>query len=186
MIAIAGLSLYCLDSPTCTAVVSYKFALYMQLKRLELKLKQFAELETLLMKECEQVERMRQRLAAERARIISTRFGPSGATTPTSLPGVGTAVVNNNAGNNRQQVIPTSLSQTNISGYSNNQPSHPHMSFMPRQPMFGYGQRLPLSALHTSSSAPPANVMFTAPGNASPNLSHPMLRPVSGTNTNVG
>ncbi|CAD6343881.1 unnamed protein product [Miscanthus lutarioriparius] len=39
-----------------------------QLKRLELKLKQFAEVETLLLKECEQVERVRQRISAERVR----------------------------------------------------------------------------------------------------------------------
>ncbi|KAK9993674.1 hypothetical protein SO802_023377 [Lithocarpus litseifolius] len=42
-----------------------------KLKRLELKLKQFAEVETFLMKECEQVERTRQRIAAERARMIT-------------------------------------------------------------------------------------------------------------------
>ncbi|KAI3871462.1 hypothetical protein MKX03_011753, partial [Papaver bracteatum] len=50
-----------------------------QLKRLELKLKQFAEVETLLMKEGEQVEKARQRLATERVHIISTCFIHGGA-----------------------------------------------------------------------------------------------------------
>ena len=66
-----------------------------QLKRLELKLKQFAEVETFLMKECEQVERTRQRIAAECARMISARFGSAGVTSPMSLPGVGPSMVNN-------------------------------------------------------------------------------------------
>ncbi|OVA14634.1 SANT/Myb domain [Macleaya cordata] len=139
-----------------------------QLKRLELKLKQFAELEGLLMKECENVERTRRRFAAERARLLSTQFGPAGTTTSSTIPGA----VANNAVNDRQQIISaTPPLHTNISGYSNNQPS-PHMSFMQRQPMFAYGPRLPLSAIHppsSASSSSAANVMFTAtaPGNAS-------------------
>ncbi|XP_077249771.1 SWITCH/sucrose nonfermenting 3C [Tasmannia lanceolata] len=150
-----------------------------QLKRLELKLKQFAEVETLLMKECEQVERTRQRLAAERARMISTRFGPAG---PNSQPIVATA--NNN---NRQQVIGPSAAQANISGYGNNPPTHPHMSFMPRQQMFAFGPRLPLSVIHPSSSTPSTTGMFPSAPTSNPQaLNHPILRPVSGTNTNVG
>ncbi|XP_043719717.1 SWI/SNF complex subunit SWI3C homolog [Telopea speciosissima] len=158
-----------------------------QLKRLELKLKQFAEVETLLMKECEQVERTRQRLVAERVRIISTRLGPAG-TSNTILPGAsGGVVASSSAVNNRPQLISAPPAQANIPAYGNNQPSHPHMSFMPRPQMFAYGPRLPLSAIHPSSSAPSSSVMFTsAPGAAPPTLTHPMLRPVSGTNTNVG
>ncbi|KAL5072351.1 hypothetical protein RYX36_011335 [Vicia faba] len=60
-----------------------------QLKRLELKLKQFAEIETLLMKECEQVERAKQRFAAERTRVISARFGTAGTTPAMNASGVG-------------------------------------------------------------------------------------------------
>ncbi|XP_010268993.1 PREDICTED: SWI/SNF complex subunit SWI3C [Nelumbo nucifera] len=157
-----------------------------QLKRLELKLKQFAEVETLLMKECEQVERTRQRLAAERARVMSTRFGPMGTTTTLPAAAATVAVVNNNAGTSRQQVISASPSQTNISGYANNQLNHPNI-FMPRQPMFAFGPRLPLSAIHQPVTPTTSNAMYTsAPGNMPPALSHPMLRPVSGTNTNVG
>uniref|UniRef100_A0A2N9F0U5 SMARCC C-terminal domain-containing protein n=1 Tax=Fagus sylvatica TaxID=28930 RepID=A0A2N9F0U5_FAGSY len=134
----------------------------LKLKRLELKLKQFAEVETFLMKECEQVERTRQRIAAERARMISARFGSAGVTSPMSLPGVGPSMVNNNASNNRQQMISASPSQPSIPGYNNNQPVHPHMPFMPRQQMFGLGPRLPMSAILQSSTP---NVMFNTSGN---------------------
>lgn len=95
-----------------------------QLKRLELKLKQCAEVETLLMKECEQVERVRQRIAAERALMVSNHFGPAGGGSgggsvnrPTgSLPGPGgppPPMVNNSTAinNSRQQVVSGSPSQ---------------------------------------------------------------------------
>ncbi|KAJ4967472.1 hypothetical protein NE237_019321 [Protea cynaroides] len=144
-----------------------------QLKRLELKLKQFAEVEILLMKECEHVERIRQRIVAERPRIISTRFGPAG-TSNTNLPGVAAAVVSSSAVNNGPQLISASPAQTNISAYGNNQAGHPRMSFMPRPQMFAYGTQLPLSAIHPSSSAPSSGVIFTSgPSNFPPNLSHP-------------
>ncbi|KAI3821382.1 hypothetical protein L1987_08949 [Smallanthus sonchifolius] len=135
-----------------------------QLKRLELKLKQFAEVESLLIKECEQLERARQRVSAERALIFSSQFGSAGVTRPTGLPGVGTSMVNNNPGPSRQQVSGSgsgSPAQPFMSGFPGNQAMHPQMS---QQPMFGLGPRLPLSAINPSSS----------PG------SHPMLRPVSG------
>ncbi|KAK8681773.1 hypothetical protein V6N13_054175 [Hibiscus sabdariffa] len=77
----------------CQPIPTLYYLSQKELKRLELelKLKQFAEVETLLMKECEQVKKTRQ-------------------------------------SNNRQQVMSTSPSQPSISGYSNNQPVHPHMS----------------------------------------------------------
>ncbi|XVF64511.1 hypothetical protein PTKIN_Ptkin09bG0175300 [Pterospermum kingtungense] len=153
-----------------------------QLKRLELKLKQFAEVETLLMKECEQVEKARQRFAAERARIVSARFGPTGVTSQVSLPGVGSP---NSIGNNRQQVMSASPSQPSVSAYGSNQSVHPHMPFMPRQPTFPMGPRLPLTAMQASTSAPP-NVMFNSPGNTQPTLNHPLMRSVSGTSSGLG
>ncbi|XVE95527.1 hypothetical protein REPUB_Repub02eG0105100 [Reevesia pubescens] len=156
-----------------------------QLKRLELKLKQFAEVETLLMKECEQVEKARQKFAAERARILSARFGPGGGTSQMSLPGVASPMVNNNIGNSRQQVMSASPSQPSISGYGSNQPVHPHMPFMPRQPMFPMGPRMPLTSMQASTSAPP-NVLFNSPGNAQPTLNHPLMRSVSGTSSGLG
>ncbi|XP_062158356.1 SWI/SNF complex subunit SWI3C isoform X2 [Alnus glutinosa] len=154
-----------------------------QLKRLELKLKQFAEVETFLMKECEQVEKTRQRIAAERARLISARCGPAGVTSPMGVPGAGPSMVNNNA-SNRQQIVSAPPSQPSIPGYGNNQTVHPHMPFMQRQQMFGLGPRLPMAAIQQSSAA--SNVMFNASGNAQPTLNHPMLRPVSGTNSGLG
>lgn len=157
------------------------------MKRLELKLKQFAEVETLLMKECDQVERTRQRLAAERARVLSSRFGPAGTSGLSNISGANpSSIVNSNTSNNRQQGFSASPPQPSVSGLSSSQPLHPHMSFMQRQSMFPLGPRLPLSAINPSSSAPPSNVMFNSPGSAQPTLNHPMLRSVSGTNSSLG
>lgn len=155
-----------------------------QLKRLELKLKQFAEVETFLMKECEQVERTRQRIAAERARLISARCGPAGITSPMSVPAAGPSMVNNNTSNNRQQIVSAPPSQPNVPGYGNNQQVHPQLPFMQRQQMFGLGQRMPMAAMQQSSAA--SNVMFNASGNTQSSLNHPMLRPVSGANSGLG
>ncbi|KAI7756935.1 hypothetical protein M8C21_014386 [Ambrosia artemisiifolia] len=137
-----------------------------QLKRLELKLKQFAEVESLLIKECEQLERGRQRAQAERALLLSSQFGPGGVSRPTGLPGVGPSMVNNNPGPSRQQVSGSgsgSPAQPFMSGFPGSQPMHPQMT---QQPMFGLGPRLPLSAINPSTTS---------------SASHPMLRPVSGS-----
>lgn len=156
-----------------------------QLRKLDTKLKQFAEVETLLMKECEQVEKVRQRLAAERTRIKSTGFVPSRPNTSGIPGGVASAMANNVM--NTRPIMSISPAQTNMSAYGNNQPTHPQMSFMSRPSMFQFGPRLPLSAIHPSSSTPSASTMFnTVPSNISTNMGHPMLRPVSGSNTNVG
>ncbi|XAR55554.1 hypothetical protein NMG60_11035656 [Bertholletia excelsa] len=160
-----------------------------QLKRLELKLKQFAEVETLLMKECEQVERARQRIAAERSRMMSAQFGQTAAVaSPMNPPGSGppNPMVHSSANNRPQQVNTASPSQPFIPpGYANNQPIHPQ--FVPRQSMYGLGPRLPLSALHPSSSSSASaspNTMFNnAAPNSQPALSNPMLRPVSGASS---
>ncbi|XP_038994462.1 SWI/SNF complex subunit SWI3C-like isoform X2 [Hibiscus syriacus] len=155
-----------------------------QLKRLELKLKQFAEVETLLMKECEQVEKTRQRFAVERARFISARFGPAGVTSQMCLPGISSPMVNN-ISNNRQQVMSASPSPPSIAGFANNQPVHPQIPFIQHQPMFPMGPRMPLTAMQASTSAPP-NVMFNSPGNAQPTLNNPLVRSVSGTGSGLG
>ncbi|XP_047980414.1 SWI/SNF complex subunit SWI3C-like isoform X1 [Salvia hispanica] len=163
-----------------------------QLKRLELKLKQFAEIETLLMRECEQMERTRQRIAAERGLMMSGQFGSAGVQRPMGLPVVSNAAMNNSAGNSRQQHVQGSH-QPFVSGYGNTQPIHPHMSLMQQQQqqhqqqqqgMYGLGPRLPLSAIHPSSSAP--NAMFNLASNSQPSLGHPMLRPLSGTKSGLG
>ncbi|KAG9458925.1 hypothetical protein H6P81_003433 [Aristolochia fimbriata] len=125
-----------------------------KLKRLELKLKQFAELETLLLKECEQVESTRQRLSAERARFVSTRFGQSGPPNVPSVPTASNASSNNLNPSNRQTVLSTTMSgPLNISPFSNNQSTQPHMSFMPRQQMFPFAPRVPLSMVPSSSGS---------------------------------
>ena len=136
------------------------------------------------MRECEQVEKTRQRYAAERARIVSARFGSAGVPPQMSVPGVAPSIVNN-MGNNRQQVISASPSQPSIPGFGSNQPVHPHMQFRPQQSIFPMGPRMPLGSLQASSSAP-SNVMFNPPGNAQPTLNHPMLRSVSGTGSGLG
>ncbi|XP_039050041.1 SWI/SNF complex subunit SWI3C-like [Hibiscus syriacus] len=153
-----------------------------QLKRLELKLKQFTEIETILVKECEQVEKTRQRFTAERARIVATRFGSAGVASQMSQSGVASPMANNNISNNRQQVISTSPSQPSISGYCNNQSVHPHPSFMQRQQMFSVGPRLPLTAMQASTSASP-NAMFNPPGSMQPTINHPLMRSVSRTSS---
>ncbi|TKY45368.1 SWI/SNF complex subunit SWI3C [Spatholobus suberectus] len=149
----------------CANIVNNK------LKRLELKLKQFAEIETQLMKECEQVEKVRQRYASERSHVVSARLGNGGTTPPMNVAGVGPSMVNNN--NSRQQMISASSSQPSISGYGNSQPVHPHMSFVPRPSMFGLGQRLPLSMIQQSQSAS-SNPMFNGPGNVQHTPNHLM------------
>ncbi|KAG5544139.1 hypothetical protein RHGRI_016774 [Rhododendron griersonianum] len=154
-----------------------------QLKRLELKLKQFAEVETLLMKECEQVEKARQRIANERTRTVSAQMGPAGVSSSMNPPGVGPSMVTNSL-NNRQPIITGSPSQPFISGFGSNQQMHPQ--FMARQQMYGLGPRLPLSALHPSTSLAP-NVLFNAVANAQPSsVSHPMLKNVSGASSSLG
>ncbi|KAL3840035.1 hypothetical protein ACJIZ3_024626 [Penstemon smallii] len=150
-----------------------------QLKRLELKLKQFAEIETLLMRECEQMERTRQRFVAERTHMIS-QLGAAGGPRPMGLPGVGTSNVNNFPGNNRQQALASQ--QPFISGYGNNQPIHPHMQ--QQQGMYGFGPRMPLSAINPSSSSPSA--MFNRTSTSQSSLGHPMLRPLSGAKSGLG
>ncbi|KAE8714336.1 SWI/SNF complex subunit SWI3C [Hibiscus syriacus] len=150
-----------------------------QLKRLELKLKQFTEIETLLMKECEQVEKTRQRFTAERTRIVATRFGPAGVTSQMSQTGVASPMANNNISNNGQQVLSSSPSYPSISGYGN-QSVHPHLSFMQHQQMLPMGPRLPLTAMQASTSASP-NTMFNSLGNTQPTINHPLMRSVSRT-----
>ncbi|XP_068653415.1 SWI/SNF complex subunit SWI3C-like [Aristolochia californica] len=156
-----------------------------KLKRLELKLKQFTELETVLLKECEQVESTRQRLSAERTHFLSTRFGQAAGLS--SVPAVSaasnTSTNNQNTSSNRQPVISTIVNPPNISAFSSSQPTHPHMSFMPRQQMFPFAQRMPVSMVPFSSGSTSTGMFPSGSANASP-LTPPMLRPVSGTNTN--
>ncbi|KAJ7260526.1 hypothetical protein O6H91_18G040800 [Diphasiastrum complanatum] len=80
-----------------------------QLKKLELKLKHFGELEVMLKEECDQVERARQKQYAERARLVSSRFG-SPAPTQTHLPGSTTVVTS--VGN--RLAVPSSASATSM------------------------------------------------------------------------
>ncbi|MQL72781.1 hypothetical protein Taro_005132 [Colocasia esculenta] len=150
------------------------------LKRLELKLKQFAEVETLLMKECEQVDRTRQRLSAERVRLSSTRFGQSGTVAPD------VAITSVSTSNIRPPVMSSPIGQTSTpSGYGSNSQGHPHMPFMPRQTMFPFAPRLPLSAIHPGSSST-TNMMLSSGMTNAPSNPHPLLRPMSGNNTNIG
>lgn len=185
-----------------------------QLKRMELKLKQFAEIETLLMKECEQVEKTRQRFSAERARMLSLRYGSPGGITPQSnsnnLQGMSLSTGGNNINTllhqqQQQQVSATSQVQPSIMaqmqqpGFSNNPAVHAQMQFMARQQQqqqaFSFGPRLPLNAIQTNagSTASP-NVMFgnnqlNNPAAASinqPSFSHPMVRSSTGSGSGSG
>ncbi|CAE5958187.1 unnamed protein product [Arabidopsis arenosa] len=184
-----------------------------QLKRMELKLKQFAEIETLLMKECEQVEKTRQRFSAERARMLSARFGSPGGISPqinnNNLQGMSLSTGGNNINSlmhqqqQQQQQQASATSQPSIiPGFSNNPQVHAQMQFMARQQQqqqqaFSFGPRLPLNAIQTNagSTASP-NVMFgnnqlnnPAAGAASinqPSFSHPMVRSSTGSGSGSG
>ncbi|KAL6504539.1 hypothetical protein OROGR_026462 [Orobanche gracilis] len=150
-----------------------------QLKRLELKLKQFAEVETLLMRECEQMERARQRIAAERALIMSPQFGSPGVSRATSLPGINNSAANNHtSGNSRQQVL-GSQQPCFVSGYGNNQQIHPQnqMSMMHQQRMYGFGPRLPLSAIHPRPTSLTSNAMYGFALNLQQPVGHLMHKP---------
>jgi len=174
-----------LKAACCSVFVCITCYVYWQLKRLELKLKQFAEIETQLMKECEQVEKLRLRFASERSHVVSARLGNGGTNPPMNVSGVGPSMINNNS-NSRQQMISASSSQPSISGYGNSQPVHPHMSFVPRPSMFGLGQRLPLSMIQ-QSQAVSSNLMFNGPSNVQqPTPNHSLSRPVSRTNSGLG
>ncbi|GER37723.1 SWI/SNF complex subunit SWI3C [Striga asiatica] len=108
-----------------------------QLKRLELKLKQFAEIETLLMRECEQMERTRQRIASERALMSSAQFMPGGASWPMGPPSASPLTTGNSS--SQQQV------------------HHMHTNMHHQQGIFGPGPRFPLSTMQPSASASNSN-----------------------------
>ncbi|XP_066340408.1 SWI/SNF complex subunit SWI3C homolog [Miscanthus floridulus] len=161
-----------------------------QLKRLELKLKQFAEVETLLLKECEQVERVRQRISAERVRMRSALLGPTGS----GLPGGSSTMPSNPAGMSPRPVrVPGSMLQTSMPAtYANMQghghPQMPQMLFLHQRPqMLSFGPRLPLSAIQTQPSPQASKIMFNSgvPNSIAPNH-HQLLRSSSGNNSSAG
>ncbi|XP_042438022.1 SWI/SNF complex subunit SWI3C homolog isoform X1 [Zingiber officinale] len=159
-----------------------------QLKRLELKLKQFAELETLLLKECEQAERMRQRLSAERSRMMTSRFGAS----PNSVPSPGGAAPAGAAAaavamgaNPIPGQTPMVAPATGQASFGNNlNPGHRQMPLMQRQQMFGLGPRLPLSAIHPAPASQNAGFNSAIPNSSTPNH-HPLSRSSSSGNTRI-
>ncbi|XP_047049199.1 SWI/SNF complex subunit SWI3C homolog [Lolium rigidum] len=174
-----------------------------QLKRLELKLKQFAEVETLLLKESEQVERGRQNLNAQRTRVMSARFGSSGG----PMPGGSSTMASNpmNQANPRPPAMQGAMPPANMQAYyANNMQGHPaQLAFLQQQQqqqqqqqrqqqqqqqqhMLSFGPRLPLSAIHPGSTSAPS-VMFN-PGtpNSATQSHHPMLRPPTGNNSSFG
>ncbi|KAL6522171.1 hypothetical protein OROMI_032048 [Orobanche minor] len=159
-----------------------------QLKRLELKLKQFAEVETLLMRECEQMERARQRIAAERALMMSPQFGSPGVSRATSLPGASNPAAHNHTLGNSRQQVPGSQQPSFVSGYGNNQQIHPQnqMSMVHQQGMYGFGPRLPLSAIHTPPTSSTSNAMFGFALNSQQPVGHLMPKPISRTNSDLG
>lgn len=88
------------------------------------------------MRECEQMERTRQRFASERAQMMSSpplQFVSAGPSRPMGPPA---NIINNAPGHSRQQMLG---SQQPFS-YGNNQPLHPQMSVVQQQGMYGYTQ----------------------------------------------
>uniref|UniRef100_A0A0D3HS01 SWIRM domain-containing protein n=1 Tax=Oryza barthii TaxID=65489 RepID=A0A0D3HS01_9ORYZ len=98
-----------------------------QLKRLELKLKQFADIETYLLRDSEQSERMRQGLQAQRIRMMSgLRLASPRGNTMASNP--------SSQANIRPPGIPGSMPQAGTPAfYSNNMQVHPQMAFLQQQ-----------------------------------------------------
>ncbi|KAJ1265058.1 hypothetical protein BS78_08G049000 [Paspalum vaginatum] len=158
-----------------------------QLKRLELKLKQFAEVETMLLKESERFELMRQQLAAQRIRLIATRLASTGGYLSGGVSSMASNPMNQ-AVSLRPQMIPCSMPQSSMPAmYANSIQGHHQMALLQqRQQMLSFGPRLPLSAIHPGSSSAP-NMMFnpSMPNSATPDH-HPQGRPPSGNNSNIG
>lgn len=150
-----------------------------QLKRTEIKLKQFGEIESVLSKECEQVERLRQRSTTERVRLMSSHFGSGGSSTVAAGP-VAVSAMNN------RPVISSSVLSAPHSGYGPS--AHPAMPFMARPSMFSYGpggagSSMPLSTMQSFSGGAPGSVLMGSSA-ANSTVAH-MLRPVTGTNTST-
>ncbi|XP_044980605.1 SWI/SNF complex subunit SWI3C homolog [Hordeum vulgare subsp. vulgare] len=104
-----------------------------QLKSLELRLKQFAEVETLLLKECEQVERARQRISACRIQAMRAYSNHP----ETSLPTSGSSTMLSNPTNisSRPVAMPCSMAEATVPvAYANNMQGHglghPQMPFL--------------------------------------------------------
>jgi SWI/SNF related-matrix-associated actin-dependent regulator of chromatin subfamily C len=161
-------------------------------------LKQFAEVETLLLKECEQVEQVRQRISADRVRMRSALSGATG----NSLPGstMPSNLSNPASMNPRPMAVPGSMSQASmpVAHTNNMQGGHPHfqgqsqghpqMPFLhQRQQMLSFGPRLPLSAIQTQPSAQATSIMFNCgmPNSVTPNH-HQLPRSSSGNNSSAG
>lgn len=153
-------------------------------------MKQFAEVETLLLKECEQVERVRQRISADRARMKSAMLGSTG------MPGSSSTMPSNPTSMSPRPVgVPGSMPMSQASmqaAYANNMQGHhpqmPQMPFMHQRPqMLSFGPRLPLSAIQTQPSPQASNIMFNAgmPSPVAPNH-HQLLRSSSGNNSSAG
>ena len=127
------------------------------------------------MKECDQAERTRQRLAVERARLSSSRFTSDSANDQRNRPGA---------------LASPAIGQTGGAAafYGGTPANLPQISaFLARQQQaFPMGPRLPLSAIHSSSSSssPAMNAMAGAP----PSNHFPHLRPLPGRNNppNIG
>ncbi|XP_051180651.1 SWI/SNF complex subunit SWI3C homolog [Lolium perenne] len=164
-----------------------------QLKRLESKLKQFAEVETLLLKECEQVERARQRISAGRIQVMSGRLNHTGTRLP--KPNGGSSTVASNPVNISPRPVgkPGSTAEATRPASSTNimhGQGHPQMPFLQRQPqMLSFGPRSPLSANQTQPSAQASNIMFSSaamPNSITPSHNHQLLRSSSGNNSSLG
>jgi SWI/SNF related-matrix-associated actin-dependent regulator of chromatin subfamily C len=167
------------------------YCLYLQLKRLELKLKKFAEIETLLLKECEQMDKLRQRIYAERVRMMTTgRVGPPlTGPIPASMPAPsGTSQMSSNPRPPPAMVASHNI-QPNMLPMQQGTNAQLQQLMQRQQQMLSFGPRLPLSAIHPNLNAGSAqNVVFNsaASGGMAPNHPlNPMLRS-SGNNSNVG
>uniref|UniRef100_A0A0D6QTX4 Uncharacterized protein n=1 Tax=Araucaria cunninghamii TaxID=56994 RepID=A0A0D6QTX4_ARACU len=152
-----------------------------QLKRVDIKLKQLVEIETMLSKECEQVERLRQRYSTDRIRLMSSHFNSGGSSAIAGGPVAAVSAMNN------RPVIQPSVPSASHPAYGPT--THPAMSFITRPSMFsfgpgGVGSSVPLSAMQSLPGGAPGPIMMGSSA-ANSNITHNMLRPVTGTNTSA-
>ncbi|KAL8166132.1 hypothetical protein V2J09_007631 [Rumex salicifolius] len=139
-----------------------------QIKRLDLKLTQLTEVDTLLLKQCEQFEKARQKFVAERVIYMTTS------------PSISPTLANANAlvGN---RLMPASSSfMSMVSGLGNHRSNN--MSPM-QQPAFSFRPRLPFSTIQPLSSLLAQNDAFDAQGTGQSSFGHSVSRLILGTSS---
>lgn len=143
-----------------------------QLKKLSTKLKQLGDIDSFLEKDRDQMERNRQRISAERLRVLSTRLGATGSTS--QMP-----VVGNQGLMNMRPSGPLSPSPVMPAG--GGMPSGagmPSGGVMPVTGVLPAGGLMPAGSVLPTHMLPP-NLFNMGPGVMAIPVSSPMIKPPS-------